>query len=632
MNTELPKKTDAFGIDALNISVPHDARLKLFSGMPQNYKYYDIIKAGEGIKPTRVTFSDGDAVYSYDNLEEGLYHYTVYKEGYTAVCQIVNFASSGKKIKVELYPILAGGYESGYTLLNSSEFIDRQLLSDKNTWGEEFSHLFNTPRLARLGDCKTIHKQTTSEEMWDFINGLSEKNENMHVFVLGKSPKYEIDMPLVLFTRENVGGKSIEEAAEIIRNNGKPTVQYTAQVHSNEPASCEGALAMMLHLTSERGRELLDAVDVYIVPRINLDGAVEVIRESPTTGDDMNRDYLYMNNKEIRMVTSAYNLFLPEVAIDGHEKRSDFLKSGDFRATDMELQVGAGSLNHPPQMTALAMKIAFEAIYKGREFGLRTHFYDNLASAAGGSAGSSYYGTRNSLSFLVETPGGTTLGGFCMERRIMAQFVLASTAIGYAAKNAEEVMSTVNSSRKKLMEMGKVYDENNLITLEHGKEISGELETPLIDIPSGKVTDEAHKIPYHEHFAALNTRPRPTAYVIPKGIDREKKILGVITRHAVPYYTFSAGSSVMLRQYIKREEEILLSDEKAVKFEMGAYVFPNTVPSTVLSVIMEPDFNSVSKRKMTLLSMGLVSPDEEGFLPIYRYCHDLTDGKVEKLS
>lgn len=35
----------------------------------------------------------------------------------------------------------------------------------------------------------------------------------------------------------------------MIRNNGKPTVQYAAQVHSNEPASCEGALAMMLSLT-----------------------------------------------------------------------------------------------------------------------------------------------------------------------------------------------------------------------------------------------------------------------------------------------------------------------------------------------------------------------------------------------
>ena len=44
---------------------------------------------------------------------------------------------------------------------------------------------------------------------------------------------------------------------------------------------------------------------------------------------------------------------------------------------------------------------------------------------------------------------------------------------------------------------------------------------------------------------------------------------------------------------------------------------------------MEPDFNSATTRKMTLYRMGLVSLDEEGFLPLYRYCRDLKEGKLE---
>ena len=147
-------------------------------------------------------------------------------------------------------------------------------------------------------------------------------------------------MPLVLFTRENVTGMTLSQAAQIVRNNGKPTVQYTAQVHGNEPASAEGTLAMMLDLTDEKGSGILDAINVYIIPRVNPDGAVEVIRQSPTTGDDMNRDYLYMHNQEICLVTGAYNLFLPEVAIDGHERVTNFRTTGEARCTDMELQVG----------------------------------------------------------------------------------------------------------------------------------------------------------------------------------------------------------------------------------------------------------------------------------------------------
>ena len=44
---------------------------------------------------------------------------------------------------------------------------------------------------------------------------------------------------------------------------------------------------------------------------------------------------------------------------------------------------------------------------------------------------------------------------------------------------------------------------------------------------------------------------------------------------------------------------------------------------------MEPDFGSTATdRKMNLLSMGLIAADEKGYLPVYRYCHDLLDGKV----
>ena len=49
----------------------------------------------------------------------------------------------------------------------------------------------------------------------------------------------------------------------------------------------------------------------------------------------------------------------------------------------------------------------------------------------------------------------------------------------------------------------------------------------------------------------------------------------------------------------------------------------------MLNVIMEPDFNPGNpERKMTLLRMGLIEPDEAGALPLYRYCHTLENGKV----
>ena len=165
------------------------------------------------------------------------------------------------------------------------------------------------------------------------------------------------------------------------------------------------------------------------------------------------------------------------------------------------------------------------------------------------------------------------------------------------------------------------------MVLEHDKSQTGSLPTPTIDVPSGKPA-KTEDIEYFEHTIALHSRPRPTAYVIPKGLVNETRILDLLACHDVKYYTLAKESAVSLRQYVKAEDKVEVSSEKTVCFEKGAYVFLNTVPSTILSVVMEPDFNSVSKRKMSLLSMRLVDFDEDGKLPIYRYCHDLSDGKI----
>ena len=228
----------------------------------------------------------------------------------------------------------------------------------------------------------------------------------------------------------------------------------------------------------------------------------------------------------------------------------------------------------------------------------------------------------------METPGQAPTGTFLMERRVLAQYILASTVINYTVEHAKEVLDTVRASREHMVKTGAVYDENDVIVLEHGKSETGSWATPMLDVPSGKVV-ALDSIPYWEHTQALHTRSRATAYVIPKGLSNEKEILRVADNHAIGYYTVPADSAIKLQQYIQKDTEIDLAEERVASFEQGAYVFPNTVPSTILGVIMEPDFgHSYTDRKMTLLSMGLIAADENGHLPIYRYCHDLADGKV----
>lgn len=610
---------------SITLAVPEGAVCGLYAGVAGDRVYFKAIDPEKAIAPTAVATENGITAYVYEGLGEGLYHYGVSKTGYNALSQTINYTGD-VCLNIQLDKLAGNGYEAGYVMQYTREFIENQLTSDKNAWGEEYAKLFVTPQFqpGRPGR----HQQTTNEELEVFIAKLAQANSNMHIFSLGKSPKYGYNMPLVLFTKENVTGMTLEQAAEVIKNSGKPTIQYNAQCHSTEPASCEGALAMMVSLSGDYGKVLED-VDIYIIPRINLDGAYEVTRKSPTTNEDMNRDYLFMHNVELRMVNAAYNLFRPEVCIDGHERFHRFNCTDTDICTDMELQGNAGALNHPTRLTEMAMEMSLSAMEKARSLGLRSHFYGKLASASGGAAGSSYFGIRNSLSFLVETPGQVNQGMCFMERRVLSHYVLASSIIDYTVKNRYELVADIQASRSFMSKSNQIYDEKKLFVLEHGTPVTGSWASPLIHVPSGMVVDPDYCVDYKEHREALITRPRATAYVLPQGLTKEAEILRVAENHAVPHYRLPAGSTVSLKQYIQTADGIILTDEQPVSFENGAVVFPNVVDSTILNVIMEPDFNpSNPDRKMTLLRMGLISADESGKLPLYCYCHTLVNEKV----
>lgn len=478
----------------LTVTAPAEAVCGVYAGVPGAREYHKAIDPKNAIPATEVTTADGITTYYYADLETGLYHCAASMEGYNAVCQTINYTGC-TEFSMKLDKLAGNGYEAGFVMQYTPEFIEAQLTSHKDAWGPEYAKLFATPQFQPGKPGR--HQQTTNEELMDFITKLAKSNKNMYIFSLGKSPKYGYDMPLVLFTHENVSSMPLEQAAEVVRGNGKPTVQYNAQCHSTEPASCEGALAMMVSLCGDYGKVLED-VDVYIIPRINLDGAYEVIRRSPTTDEDMNRDYLYMHNVELRMVVGVYNLFRPEVCIDGHEKFHRFNTEGNDICTDMELQTGAGSLLHPWELTEMAVKMALTAMEKARGLGLRSHFYGRLASAAGGAAGSSYFGIRNSLSFLVETPGQVNQGMHFMERRVLAHYVLASSIIDFTVENRYELVAAVHASRSFMSKVNQIYDEKIPFVLEHDTTVTGSLPAPLIHVPSGKVVDPNYTVDYKE--------------------------------------------------------------------------------------------------------------------------------------
>jgi len=239
-------------------------------------------------------------------------------------------------------------------------------LSNVKGWpGYEF--VFNTPAFSKNSQAVTAF--TNNQEMVDFLKSLLPQCSNMYYFKLGSSPTYKLEFPLVVFTKTDLSNMTMEEAGAAVRANGKATVLHQAQIHGNEPAAGEGALSLARalaggYLKDQNGGDILDTLNIMIIPRINPDGSKEFQRANTANGINMNRDYLVVKSSEVEMVLRAYNAFLPDVAIDAHEWTPDKM-TGTGVFDDLQLW-SAGSLNNDRAMLNTSIEM-METVFAAAE-------------------------------------------------------------------------------------------------------------------------------------------------------------------------------------------------------------------------------------------------------------------------
>ncbi|SET17792.1 hypothetical protein SAMN05421676_103137 [Salinibacillus kushneri] len=156
------------------------------------------------------------------------------------------------------------------------------------------------------------------EEMSEYLDKLDQRSEALDLEVFGQSNKGR-DLYLAKFGNQE----------------DNPTILYLTQQHGNETLTTEGALQFIKHLTSnsKNVRELLDNVNILVVPRLNVDGAEGDVNFSlddyvagthtryNANGIDLNRDHVDKNEPETEAfhenVIQKYN---PDYLIDLHHQ------------------------------------------------------------------------------------------------------------------------------------------------------------------------------------------------------------------------------------------------------------------------------------------------------------------------
>gem|GEM_PF-7112480 len=555
------------------------------------------------------------------------------------------------------------------------------------------SAVYQTPRWTKPGYGR--YQTTNQDDLMEFVQEIAAKSPKAHLFLLnenidpasgvpfGKTLQFAYDIPIVIVTNTPIpANATFDQAAKLIRESGKPTFFHQGQIHGNEHSAGEGAMAMLFEMVGAYGEMYLDKVNYVCVPRYNVEGGRNNARSSVNPSIDMNRDHLRMRAPEVRMVHYAYLAIMPEVAQDGHELGG---YSAGTHANSQTRQPGVTAqgitLNHDIESTPStsmnnpSMPLVDHALnlYMSNMFGRllsKDIFIDHYEGGSNGwtannSIGRAWMGLMGSVSVLVETRGQNV--GNNIARRAYSQLEAAKSLLETLYHNADETQRLVAEARANAVTMGRTYDASRLIYLNQsasgnttafrnsGNEVAGARYTPYkgaartLDLIGNEMTPTGSSAANVTKALALNdtssrNRPRPTAYVIPKGITRST-LPGVTTVTAtngyainydyiissmkwnnIHYYEIAPGTTATVRQYFRSDTgngtTSVTADIRAaasVTFTDGAYVIPlDQEAGAVVVATFEPDITNANSYNA---SVAQSLSGTEGYALIF---HDIT--------
>nr|WP_259549128.1 M14 family metallopeptidase [Heyndrickxia oleronia] len=529
--------------------------------------------------------------------------------------------------------------ENAFAAQDKSEFTPYYGNGPSYIQPENIAHLFPSPhaQFTTPGFAKGKIAFTSQEEMMSFIKKLSNKNKNVHLKILGQSLEGR-DIPLLLFTKDN--------PEKIKSNKKKPLIWIQGQIHGNEPAAGESTLVMAQMIAEGKLGDVLDQVNIAIVPRVNPDGSYNFKRYI-ATNLDANRDYIKVEYPEVQLINQAVNDYQPEVVLDTHEYtvNSSLLKKygdkGSIASYDLLISP-AKNLNIPEQLRKASEDLLLPEVQKVLDkeklthhdyYTLGTNDSGKLVATEGSTEariGRNALGLKNTLTYLIETRG-INIGRENFERRVYAQTIAQTNFIKSTAKHADQIKKLVSTARQEIVAKGKQINDNDKIVITSENKLIPDQLLEVIDLAKGERT--AIPIDWkdsNEAYATLE-RERPTAYIMPPAyhdIARKLEILGVkVEKLNKPMKLQIEGFKVIDNKVSTTLENGHYTNQvttevttKEQTFPKGSYVFNmSQANANVIAIALEPE--SID----SYVTFNFIPVEKGDEIPIYRY---MKEGKL----
>lgn len=180
---------------------------------------------------------------------------------------------------------------------------------------------------------------TTHSQMMDFLKTLTSENPMLKMEFIAVTAQGK-NLPVIKISQKDFGADP-----------AKSCVLIFGQQHGNEPSSKEAALMLLRDFAQGKLNNLLDSIDVAIVPMMNPDGNDMNTRRNGNNAD-LNRDHLGLLQPETAGLHVFFNKYNFIASMDVHEYSpysSDWMEFGYLKNYDV--QVGKlTNANVPPSI------------------------------------------------------------------------------------------------------------------------------------------------------------------------------------------------------------------------------------------------------------------------------------------
>ena len=523
---------------------------------------------------------------------------------------------------------------------------------------------------------KAAHQFTSAEESLAFLKKICASYSGVYLYEL----KGQGGCPAVIFTKEHLDDAgTLDEALKKLAADGRLKALYQAQLHGNEPAAGEGALAAVQKLAeiydgglysrssarkkncgktagvgksscdmTESGGILAEAMDIVIIPFANENGSREFSRWETVCGGencvkeasavrnraseigvsgsdgeklDLNRDALLLRSEVTRAIHCIFCVLMPEIFIDAHEfsgrKRQVHEENGHYILDSLDdIQITCvDHLNRDRRIFELENRIMLDTIDSLSEKGFRSFFFPGSFSQ---NTSCGYARLMYALTFLVES-NGIRRGKIHYGRRVLSQREAVLAILFQAAAEADTIREQVAAARKDFVKRGGVFDEEDIFVLEQKTDESRGVERPRKSFDfAGNPIDADRRVFICNRGEAVRGRIRPAAYILPKDCPGAEKAAEILSANGAVYEELGAGESVCVERYLYNGEKIVRSCAENRTFEAGAYVFSlQQMAANVISASLEPDLGDVTERNGSFMQAGILHRDGDG-CPVYR--------------